>query len=80
MRNKCRGEAIESDLFTMTGGGKPEQASPQCPDGIRPVGLLRSFCPSCMLIGVVMPSFDRPTLLIRQVVPRRPYAANGSRP
>jgi len=66
-------------MFTTTDGREPEHAGLQHPRGMRSVEPMRSFRPSCVLIGVVMPPFELLALLIRRFFVSGARAPDSSR-
>jgi len=56
-----------------------ERANASCPSGLCSVGLLKSLCPSCMLIGLVMLPFEVVARALRRLISGRP-AGDGEHP
>jgi hypothetical protein len=50
---------------TTKGVGNPQA---NCPDGLCSVGLMKSFCPSCMLAGLVLLPFELLGRLVKWMV------------
>jgi len=44
-----------------------EQRNASCPNGLCSIGLMKSFCPSCMLIGLVILPFELLVRLVRRI-------------
>jgi len=56
-----------------------EQTSTSCSTGLCSVGLMKSFCPSCMLIGLVMLPFELLVRMLRRVFVGRAHPTDGAR-
>jgi len=56
---------MQSTLGTRPGPGQTGEA---CPDGLCSVGLMKSLCPSCLIIGLLLLPFELLARSIRRLL------------
>lgn len=56
-----------------------KQTGTSCPTGLCSVGLMKSFCPSCMLVGLLMLPFEIVIRALRRVFAGRPAQYDAHR-
>lgn len=53
---------------TTNTGSVLQQSKPACKSGLCSVGLMKSFCPTCMLVGIVLFPLEMLVRLIRRAI------------